>query len=126
MRKVLTTYGPRRRARTVLGTPLPGPLTGSRFRPVSNISTDVHDVSPCPLGHRCESCGVESSDLAVTTASTPLGVLCVSLCPTCLASGIAPPIAIGTAVRLVAAHCEHLGITVDDMADAIAESEAAR
>jgi hypothetical protein len=93
---------------------------------VATLSTDVHDTSDCPLGHRCESCGAERTDLALTTASTPLGVLCVTLCPTCLASGIAPPIAIGTAVRLVGAHCEHLGITVDDMADAIAEGEASR
>jgi hypothetical protein len=80
---------------------------------------DLDDISGCPRGHRCESCGTEHGDLAVTTAHTPLGVMCVTLCPDCLASGIAPPVAIGTAVRLVGQHAEHLGIDVDQMAAAL-------
>jgi hypothetical protein len=31
-------------------------------------------------------------------------------------SGVVPTVSVGTAVRLVAQHCEHLGVTVDDMA----------
>lgn len=77
---------------------------------------DLDDTSRCPCGHRCEACGTEHGDLTVTTAHTPLGVMCVTLCPDCLASGIAPPVAITTAVRLVGQHCEHLGIDVDQMA----------
>lgn len=84
---------------------------------------DLDDVSRCPLGHRCESCGVEAPDLEVTTAHTPLGVLCVSLCPPCMASGIAPPVAVTTAVRLVGQHCGHLGIDVDQMAALLADKD---
>lgn len=80
---------------------------------------DLDDVSRCPRGHRCESCGDEHAELTVTTAHTPLGVMCVTLCPDCLASGIVPPVAIGTAVRLVGQHCVHLGIDVDQMAAAL-------
>ena len=29
---------------------------------------DLDDTSRCPLGHRCEACGVERDDLAVCTA----------------------------------------------------------
>jgi len=29
---------------------------------------------------------------------------------------VVPPVSVGTAVRLVAEHCGHLGITVDEMA----------
>ena len=34
-----------------------------------------------------------------------------------------PPVSVGTAVRLVAEHCGHLGITVDEMAAAAMEVE---
>lgn len=80
---------------------------------------DVDDVSRCPLGHRCESCGTEHGGLKVRTAGTPLGVFCVTLCPRCAASDTPPPVAVGTAVRLVMQHCEHLDIDVDQMAAAL-------
>jgi hypothetical protein len=47
-----------------------------------------------------------------------LGVACLTLCPRCADSGVVPPVSVGTAVRLTAQHCVHLGITVDAM-DAI-------
>ncbi|WP_103384234.1 hypothetical protein [Pseudonocardia dioxanivorans] len=77
---------------------------------------DLHDTTGCPLGVRCESCGREAADLTVGTADTPLGVLCLTLCSRCAVPNIAPPIAVGTAVRLAAQHCQHLGITLDEMA----------
>jgi hypothetical protein len=85
------------------------------------VSTvDVDDTSRCPLGHRCESCGIERDDLAVTTAALGrLGVGCLTLCPRCTGSEVAPPVSVGTAVRLVAQHCGHLGIDLDEMAAAL-------
>lgn len=80
---------------------------------------DLDDVSRCPRGHRCESCGTEHAELDVRTADTPLGVFCVTLCPRCASASTPPPVAIGTAVRLVTQHCEHLGIDVDEMAAAL-------
>lgn len=80
---------------------------------------DPNDTSRCPLGVRCESCGVERADLTVETATTPLGVLCLTLCPRCAAADMAPPIAVGTAARLVGQHCEHLGIDLDEMSEAM-------
>ena len=80
---------------------------------------DLDDTTRCPLGHRCEACGTEHAQMEVRTARTPLGVLCVTLCPRCAGSGMAPPVAVGTAVRLVCQHAEHLGIDVDQMAEAI-------
>jgi hypothetical protein len=41
-------------------------------------AVNLDDTSRCPLGGRCESCGVERDDLAVSTATTPLGVLCLT------------------------------------------------
>jgi hypothetical protein len=81
---------------------------------------DLDDTSRCPVGHRCESCGTERGDLAVTTADLGrLGVACLTLCPPCTDSNIAPPVTVSTAARLVGQHCQHLGITVDDMAAAM-------
>ena len=80
-------------------------------------AVDLDDTSRCPLGRRCESCGVESADLAVSTVALDvLGIACLTMCPRCAGSGVVPPVSVGTAVRLVAQHCGHLGITVDEMA----------
>ncbi|MDN5929505.1 MAG: hypothetical protein L0I24_00305 [Pseudonocardia sp.] len=79
---------------------------------------DVDDTARCPLGVRCESCGVEGQDLAVETADLGrLGVACLTMCPRCAASSTPPPVAVSTAARLVMQHAMHLGITADDMAD---------
>lgn len=77
--------------------------------------TDLDDTRRCPCGPRCEACGLESTDVRVATADTALGVLCMTMCPRCSASSVAPPIAVGTAARLVMQHALHLGITADDM-----------
>jgi hypothetical protein len=63
---------------------------------------------------------VEADDLAVATADTALGVLCLTLCPRCAVPNVAPPVSVGTAVRLVGQHCAHLGIDVDEMAEILA------
>jgi hypothetical protein len=83
-------------------------------------TVDLDDTSRCPLGRRCESCGVERADLRVCTAALDrIGVACLTLCPRCAGSGVVPPVSVGTAVRLTAEHCGHLGITVDEMAAAL-------
>jgi hypothetical protein len=83
---------------------------------------DLDDTSRCPLGVRCESCGVERDDLAVcTVALGRLGIACLTMCPRCANSDVIPPVSVGTAVRLTMQHCIHLGITVDDMAQAMRE-----
>lgn len=77
---------------------------------------DIFSTEHCPVGFRCESCGDAAEDLVAAAAETQLGVLCLTLCGRCSAATSAPPVAVTTAVRLVAQHCGHLGITVDDMA----------
>ena len=85
-------------------------------------AVNLDDTSRCPLGHRCEACGAERTDLAVVTVVLDvLGVACLTLCPRCAGSGVVPPVSVGTAVRLVAQHCGHLGITVDEMAAELEE-----
>lgn len=69
------------------------------------------DSSRCPLGARCECCGIERDDLAVVTADLgSVGVACLTMCPSCAASAVSPPVTIGTAARLVRQHAAHVGI----------------
>jgi hypothetical protein len=84
-------------------------------------AADLDNIDNCPLGVRCESCGVEVADLAVTTASTPLGVLCLTLCSRCADADVSPPITVSTAARLVRQHAGHLRIDLDEMAEAMGE-----
>jgi hypothetical protein len=77
---------------------------------------DLDDTSRCPLGIRCECCGVEGDDLAVVTADLGgIGIACLTMCRRCADSAVSPPVAAGTAVRLVMQHAMHRGITADDV-----------
>jgi hypothetical protein len=81
---------------------------------------DLDDTSRCPVGHRCESCSAERDDLAVeTSAATRLGVMCSTLCRRCASFDDQIPVLVSTAVRLVGQHCMHLGIDLDEMAEAM-------
>lgn len=87
------------------------------------MSVDLYNTNGCPVGHRCESCGVEGSDLAVETSTSGLGVMCLTLCGHCASFDDAIRVAVSTAVRLVLQHCEHLGIDVDQMAAELARGD---
>lgn len=82
---------------------------------------DVFSTVSCPVGFRCESCGDAAENLVAATAETPLGVLCLTVCERCGNADMAPPVAVLTAVKLVAQHCEHVGCDMDEMAAALAE-----
>jgi outer membrane murein-binding lipoprotein Lpp len=70
----------------------------------------------CPCAGCCEACGAASA-LEVAIYETPVGVFCATVCGSCVAAGTAPPVrSWGQAVWRVGAHCEHLGIDVDQMA----------
>jgi hypothetical protein len=85
---------------------------------------DLDDTSRCPLGVRCESCGVERDDLRVCNFELDrIGVACLTVCPRCANSDVTPPVSVGTAVRLTMQHCIHLGIDVDQMAAAMQDKQ---
>jgi hypothetical protein len=71
----------------------------------------------CPRADRCEACGTTRA-LEVATYETPVGVFCATVCGQCLSLGMAPPVrSWGQACERVGAHCQHLGIDLDQMAD---------
>jgi hypothetical protein len=70
----------------------------------------------CPLADACEACA-STRELDVATYATPVGVFCATVCGPCIEAGKAPPVhGWAQAVERVGAHCEHLGIDVDQMA----------
>jgi hypothetical protein len=77
-----------------------------------------------PSGGRCEVCGARAREVAIY--QTPVGVFCAVVCDSCVAAGKAPPVrSWSQAVWRVGAHCQHLGIDLDQMAD-ILEAELNR
>jgi hypothetical protein len=70
----------------------------------------------CPRAGRCEACGAIRA-LEVATYQTPVGVFCATVCDRCVDAGNPPPVRSWPgAVERVGAHCEHLGVDVDQMA----------
>jgi hypothetical protein len=70
----------------------------------------------CPRAGRCEACGA-TRQLDVATYQTPVGVLCATVCGPCVDAGNPPPVRSWSgAVERVGAHCQHLGMDVDQMA----------
>ncbi|GAA0911104.1 hypothetical protein [Pseudonocardia zijingensis] len=77
-------------------------------------TTTLEDTVNCPTGDRCAGCGSHTR-LTAAVADTPLGTLCLTLCPACIRHHILPRLSAGDALRRVFAHCDHLGITPDEM-----------
>lgn len=86
------------------------------------VELDLDDTSRCPVAKSCASCG-GGDELEVVTISAPVGLFCVTLCRSCIRHGEtfgdAPRFTAATAVRRSLAHCEHLGITSDQMGEAM-------
>lgn len=86
--------------------------------PTSRVYVDLDATSHCPAPEACAFCGAVD-DLAVATADTPVGVVCLPLCGSCAEAGDLPSWPSWTAVvACVIEHCDHLGIDVDTAAAA--------
>jgi hypothetical protein len=80
---------------------------------------NLDDTTNCPRGDEYCVCDA-TDDLAVAIFATSLGVFCDTLCGECAHAAKAPHIPSATmAIFLVMTHCEHLGITIDEMATAL-------
>lgn len=85
---------------------------------------DLDNTDRCPTGPACAGCGAGAGagagDLVVVTADSGMsGVLCLTLCPVCIDAEQTRPMVPVAAALAVAAHCEHLGIDLDQMAKAV-------
>lgn len=79
------------------------------------LSVDLDNTAACPVGEACEKCD-SRSNLVVITFDSVVGVGCLTVCRTCDEAG--EPLKVGVLVGalLVAGHCEHLGIDLDQAA----------
>lgn len=80
---------------------------------------DLDDTSNCPVDTECSVCGARRRTLRVRTADSMMGVHCLTTCDPCSELGSLSAVSPVEAVRRVLDHCEHLGITVDEMAEAM-------
>ena len=71
---------------------------------------DLDDTRHCPIGPECEGCG-RLDELAVTTADTPVGVICMTLCDACEVTGVLPVLSPAEEAARVREHGEHVGST---------------
>lgn len=85
---------------------------------------DLDDTSRCPLAPECAGCGAAAGLRVWTAGARTLGVFCTTLCEAC---ELAPPARRSTlaVLELVGAHCGHLGIDLDQMAELL-EAERGR
>ena len=79
---------------------------------------DLDDTTRCPVRSECDCCGARA-ELAVATADSPMGVLCLTLCEPCADECAVPLLPVGALARMVGAHCTHLGCDLDEMAAAL-------
>ena len=70
--------------------------------------TDPKSTEWCPTGGRCESCAAAVAGLRTVTIEVLGAIMCLTLCPTCAASGQTPQILLSTAQKLVEQHRQHL------------------
>lgn len=85
------------------------------------MTSRLDDTTNCPTAEACAGCEA-TDDLAVNTYDTPSGgVFCRTMCGPCTDN---PRIqmSLGDWMDSVLAHCEHLGLDLDE-AGAIAEAE---
>jgi hypothetical protein len=68
----------------------------------------------CPLAETCAVCG-SSNRLHTTTYDGEIGVWCCTVCADCVVGGRRPQLAPGPEKLAIVAHCEHLGISTDEM-----------
>lgn len=88
---------------------------------------DLGDTTNCDLDWCCATCSTEEdNDLVIGTATTPVGVLCFTLCRPCADESFVPRIGFPAAAASVLDHCGHLDINLESMAAALRTDELVR
>lgn len=79
---------------------------------------DLRDVSRCPVGKRCNSCGrrgdrmADGVALVVRTSTTLVGVICFTSCPACVKADSGHR-DLGANVFSAILHAGHCGVSYD-------------
>jgi hypothetical protein len=75
---------------------------------------NLDDTRHCPAAPECEGCG-RLDELAVLTADTPDGVLCMTLCEACEVTGVLPILSPAEETARVLEHGQHVGVDVEQV-----------
>src|SRR5262245_1348614 len=87
------------------------------------MGLNLGDTRRCPVRDRCERCERCRVARRVWTAVTEVGIFCVTLCRECFDDDWrTPPICIVPVVTAVLEHCDHLGISSDEMTKLMARN----
>jgi uncharacterized Zn finger protein len=70
---------------------------------------NLDDTTRCPVGPACESCG-HTDELAVSTADTPAGVICMTVCDACGLLAVHPVLSPAEETTRVREHGAHVGV----------------
>lgn len=92
------------------------------------MTANITDTSQCPSAEKCYRCEGQVN-LEVVSMDTQIGVLCMTICDFCvqrLSHDDPPPLAMDlrSIADAVGRHCQHLGITLHEMACHIAGMQA--
>lgn len=82
---------------------------------------DVDDTSRCPSNETCESCGDDGGLVPVTLSATT-GIFCATMCDPCIVAKQFPKLSWVQAAERAYQHAEHLGLTLDEVAELAAPS----
>jgi len=69
---------------------------------------NLDDTSRCPVGPECKSSG-RTDELAVSTADTPAGVICMTVCDACELIATHPVLSPAEEATRVREHGAHVG-----------------
>jgi hypothetical protein len=91
---------------------------GGRAAPACDMPDGCGAAAGQPCEPGCPSLAADPNGpagyLAVASADTPVGVICLTLCGSCAEAGALPRIpSWSAAIRRVHEHCEHIGRDVD-------------
>jgi hypothetical protein len=78
------------------------------------IVSPLDSVDACPVSAACAVCGGRER-LRATTYDGEIGVYCRTLCADCVVGGQRPQLTPGQEKLAILAHCDHLGISTDEM-----------
>jgi hypothetical protein len=73
---------------------------------------NLDDTTRCPVGPECESCG-RTDELAVSTADTPAGMICMTVGDACELLAVLPVLSPAEEAIRVREHGKHVRFDVD-------------
>lgn len=82
--------------------------------PASDHDQTTDPLGSCPVAAACEACADVAGPRDVYEADTPVGAVCLTLCPACVDAAQLPRLSLPGAVWRALEHGDHTGGDLDD------------